>query len=514
MLLSIKRYLTGPYCLGDGPAINEPVPHKWLPGDVVDPETNAIIKRNPHREIVGIVDFLNRTGMGFSNRNIPLYLFHPLDPKYPPMIVGSKNKYTTNKIATVAIEHWTDKWPRAGIVSMLGDVGDSAIERKALLLRASMPKLPATVDIVPNTSEHECVVWDTVFNIDPDGCEDVDDVICWRKTENGYEVAIAIADVSAWVVEGSELNTMAIHAGQTLYNDGVVVAPMLPTILSADFASLRSNGVSRPVLAFCFVVECGYVVSRTWRQLMVTVHCAYTYDSVLLDDTVCLILPRLLTALSGSPVGEDPHHWIEVAMIAYNTAAASVLRLTGAGLLRAHGGRANNEWSALATTTGCSDLAFLGASAGSYVPGDSLECAHAGLGLDVYCHASSPLRRYADLVNQRWLRHLLFGAGRPFMAFADSVARHLNERGSAAKAYERDMWFLAHLRTDTITTVTGFVLSIADDSVAVYVPDWRRKIRGLATETVAIGDRVTIRAYTDLKRCSWSNRIVCSITAI
>ena len=234
------------------------------------------------------------------------------------------------------------------------------------------------------------------------------------------------------------MNTMAIHAGQTLYNDGVVVAPMLPTILSADFASLRSNGVSRPVLAFCFVVECGYVVSRTWRQLMVTVHRAYTYDSVLLDDTVCLILPRLLTALSGSPVGEDPHHWIEVAMIAYNTAAAAVLRLTGAGLLRAHGGRANTEWSALATATGCSDLAFLGASSGSYVPGDSLECAHAGLGLDVYCHASSPLRRYADLVNQRWLRHLLFGAGRPFMAFADSVARHLNERGSAAKAYERD----------------------------------------------------------------------------
>ena len=95
--------------------------------------------------------------------------------------------------------------------------------------------------------------------------------------------------------------------------------------------------------------------------------------------------------------------------------------------------------------------------------------------------------------------------------------RHLNERAAVAKAYERDMWFLAHLRTDTITTVSGFVVSCDGEEVSVYVPDWRRKIRGVCDSSADIvhvlqaGDCVTVRAYTDLRRCSWSNRIVCSV---
>ena len=514
MLLSIKRYLTGPYSLGDGPTIHEPVRQKWLPGDIIDPETNKVVKRGMHKEIVGIVDFLNRTGMGFNARNVPLYLFHPLDPKYPPMIVSSKVKHGTNKIGTVVIEHWNDKWPRAGLASILGDVGDPNTEKKALLLRTRAPTFPTNLNITSTTSTHKTIKWDVTFNIDPEGCEDVDDVLCWRKTDEGYEVAIAIADVAAWVPEGSDMDTVALQAGQTLYNDGAVICPMLPTILSTMSASLRADGVERPALAYCFTVEYGHVVARSWSQIMLTVQRAYTYESVLSDDAICLIVPRLLTALSGSPVGGDPHHWIEVAMIAYNTAAAAVLRSADVGILRAHAGRGNVEWSALATATGCRELAFLGASAGSYVRGYQEDCAHAGLGLDVYCHASSPLRRYADLANQRWLHHLLFGAKRPAV---DTDVRHLNERATVAKAYERDMWFLTHLRTDAITTVSGFVLSCDGEEVSVYVPDWRRKIRGVCDSSADIvyvlqaGDRVTVRAYTDLRRCSWSNRIVCSV---
>lgn len=514
MLLSVKRYLTGPYSLGDGPAIHEPVPQKWLPGDIVDPETMRLVKRGVHKEIVGIVDFLNHTGMGFNARNVPLYLFHPLDPKYPPMIVSSKVKHGTNKIATAAIEHWNEKWPRAGLASILGDVGDPGIEKKALFLRTRMPAFPTNLEAVSITSSHESVAWDAAFNIDPEGCEDVDDVLCWRKTDEGYEVAIAIADVAAWVPEGSDMDTVALQAGQTLYDDGVVVSPMLPTILSTQSASLRADGVARPALAYCFTVEYGHVVARSWRQILLTVQRAYTYESVLSEHAICLIVPRLLTALTGSPVVSDPHHWIEVAMIAYNTAAAAVLRSAGAGVLRAHTGRANAEWESLATSTGCRALAFLGASSGSYVRGDQSDCAHAGLGLDVYCHASSPLRRYADLANQRWLHHLLFGEKRPA---ARTDVRHLNERAAVAKAYERDMWFLAHLRTDAITTVSGFVVSCDGEEVSVYVPDWRRKIRGVCDSSADMvyvlqaGDRVTVRAYTDLRRCSWSHRIVCFV---
>jgi hypothetical protein len=515
MLLSIKRYLTGPYTLGDGPAIREPPPiqNKWLPGETVDATTGKVIGQIPHRNIVGIVDFMNRTGMGFTNRGIPLYLFHPLDPKYPPMIVSSKLRPIANQIAVVSIEHWEEKWPRAGIQRVLGNVGDIFVEKEALLLRASVPLLIDKSDWVANTQYHEDIAWDTVLNIDPDGCEDVDDVLCWRKTENGYEMAIAIADVASWVAEGSPIDNYAEKAGQTLYNNGRVVAPMLPTSLSTRCASLRSDGVARPALAYCFTVEGGEVVGSEWRRLMVRVGRSYTYESVLLDDAVCLILPRLLRALTGLDAGGDPHNWIEMAMIAYNRAAAVRLRSAGVGILRAHEGLANSEYSALAESTGCRDLAFLGAAAGKYVKGDAPVCAHTGLGLDIYCHASSPLRRYADLIAQRWLHHLVFGAAKPNR---DVSPTHLNERSAVAKAYERDMWFLEHLQMLTVSTVRGIVLKDTGEKVVVYVPDWRRKIRAVravrAEGVTELSSIVTVRAFTDLRRCSWSDRVVCSVS--
>jgi len=36
---------------------------------------------------------------------------------------------------------------------------------------------------------------------------------------------------------------------------------------------------------------------------------------------------------------------------------------------------------------------------------------HSGLGVDVYIHATSPIRRYLDLVNQRQLHHYLLEKG-------------------------------------------------------------------------------------------------------
>ena len=511
MLLSVKNYLKGPYTLADGPEIREPVPHKWLPGETIDLTTRTVVSKIPHRHIIGIVDFMNRTGMGFTPRGVPLYLCHPLDPKYPPMIVSSKLHPIANQIVSVSIEHWEEKWPRAGIQRILGNVGDSAVEKEALLLRASIPLPVDNTEWIANVRYHEEISWDAVFNIDPDGCEDVDDVICWRKKENGYEMAIAIADVASWVAEDSAVDKYAEKAGQTLYNNGKVVAPMLPTSLSTRFASLRDDGIARPALAYCFTVECGEVVSHTWRRLLIRVGRSYTYESVLSDDAVSLILPRLLRALTGLDVGEDPHYWIEVAMIAYNRAAAALLREADVGILRAHEGRSNSEYSALAESSGCRELAFLGSSAGKYVKGDAVVCAHAGLGLDVYCHASSPLRRYADLVAQRWLHHLVFGVAKPVTC---SSPTHLNERGAVSKAYERDMWFLEHLQMLTVSTVQGIVLKDTDEKVVVYVPEWRRKIRGVRAEGVtelALGAKVTVRAFTDLRRCTWSDRVVCSV---
>ena len=539
MFLSVRNYLRGPYTLyhkgkGNDKYEEAPVPleHKWLPGDAIDPETGRVTTRNA-APIVGIVDYLSRTGQGFTGRGIPLYMFYPLSESYPPMIVSSKQNPKENKIVVVNYEHWESKWPRAGIQRVLGSVGDISVEKTALLMRSSTHSKVSVSDIQytassassASSASHTSCAWDKVFNIDPDGCLDVDDVLCWRRIENGYEFGIAIADVAAWIAEGSDLDIAAYLAAQTLYIDGFSAKPMLPTSLSESASSLRSDGLTRPALALIYTIpdEKTDEIHSRWERILISTHKTYTYDTVYEDVDLCAKLTGFLTSICCyQDVTTDSHRWIELAMLTYNRAAARVLRDAGAGILRSHSGTPQAEWSLLAEQTGCADLAWFGYASGKYVrtPATNEDAGpvgsvfHAGLGLDCYCHASSPLRRYADLTNQRWLKHILFDEEAPRLSVSPA---YLSERGRVAKQLDRDIWFLSNLRPDRITTTEGILISEGQEGRwKVYVPEWRRKITGKfnTSPDAIIGRRVVVRAYTNLKSAQYENRLVCSLELI
>jgi exoribonuclease R len=510
----IKNWLNGPYTLvhesGVCERIQSTVPHKWFPGDRVHVRSGVVLERAPVKNLVGIVDFLNRTGYGFTPRGVPLYMFHPLDAGYPPMLVSSKTKYDSNMIVLVNMEHWDNKWPRAGIQRILGAAGDKIIERQALYLRADTGTANIDADWRADTSIHKRILWDTVFHIDPDGCEDVDDVIAWQINGDNALFAIAIADVSAWVPEQSPADCVAKLRGQTVYEDGAVQTPMLPTSLSSGAASLRCDGVERPVLAIVYSFQGGVLTHTSWQPLLLTVQKSFTYDSVYKEPELCAQLALYLESVLGRSVGNDSHIWIEAAMVEYNRRAAEVLRGGPHGLLRSHAGHSLTGYAELAGKSGVAELAWLGAPAGTYVRADK-PAPHAGLGLDVYCHASSPLRRYADLVNQRALKHLLFACKEPRGCEPEA----LNHRAQVAKQLERDAWFLNHLNTNTLTTVTGVVLEYKEShgTWTVYVPDWRKKVRAKVEGmwVPEVGAKCLVRAFVDLRRCSWDKRIVCAI---
>lgn len=512
-----RNWVRGPYTLGPT-SYEGVVPHKWMPGDIVNEDGSVVTYKNPKIgwTLVGIVDFMNRTLQGMNARGVPLYMFHPLDPAYPPFHVASKTRPTTNMIALVAFEHWKDTWPRGGLQKILGPVGDAGVEYQALCLRTGLPSADYPVyDIAePDLRDHKRTDWECVLHIDPDGCEDVDDILAWRiRNDEAVEFMIGIANVAAWVPEGSVLDNEARARGQTVYDDGCVVRPMLPTSLSAGSASLRCDGRERPVLGLVFLIDANGVRSEgpVWTQDMMRVTKSYTYESVLADLDVAHSVRSMVGAVVGrDALSDDPHDWIAHAMIKYNWHAARVLRSCGGGLLRRHAGAINKLY---ADIPGCEHL---GSAAGEYVGADSSECAHTGLGLDVYTHASSPLRRYADLVNQRWLRYRIFGSARPR---DDDVATALNRRARTLKMLERDLWFLRHLKTDGISDARGVILKetmrAGIRQYVVYIPEWRRKIRGTSANGKELnrGTEVNLRAYCDLKKPCWDHRIVCSISA-
>lgn len=501
--MRVKHALRGPYWIGDTVYEGPPPPTLLHADTVVKKGDTWVPVGRSRRTLVGIVDLVNRTRYGFSSRGVPQYLFHPLDVRFPPFIVGSKAPVTANQwgLAVVdgSIQLTKDKWPKAALQELLGTCGDPVVEaaaRRYQVLQSRPTKhgssschdvaLAASLspEEVPEALVGPLESWATVLNIDPAGCRDVDDILCWRPSiiEDAVEVAVGIANVSAFVAEGSPLDLSAKAAAQTVYDsEGRVLAPMLPSALSEGTASLLADGVPRSVVAAVWTVRNGSAEGPTWRTFRVVNQATYTYESVLNDARLSTEIPRLVGAISGRVLeGTDPHIWIEAAMIAYNRAAATRLCEVGAGILRVQPRRQDAtavDMEDLAVTTGCREIAFLGAAAGAYAPvREGKDVGHAGLDVGLYCHASSPLRRYADLVNQR----VLLG----ICGDACGMVAELNERAAAIKAFEREMWCLQHVPADRLVSAEGWVLgwrfgchTSAPTQVRIYVPAWRRVVK-------------------------------------
>jgi len=90
--------------------------------------------------------------------------------------------------------------------------------------------------------------------------------------------------------------------------------------------------------------------------------------------------------------------------------------------------------------------------------------AHVGLGVEQYVWASSPLRRYVDLVNQRQIAAIALGEAPPYAAKDERLLAVMREFESAYDIYnefQRQMeryWCLRWLRQENVTTVTATVL--------------------------------------------------------
>ena len=113
---------------------------------------------------------------------------------------------------------------------------------------------------------------------DPDTTE-IDDALAWRATDDGYELAIHIADASALVTPDLEnLEREIRYRATSVYLPDMKVR-MVPEVLSDDALSLK-QGVPRP--AFTFLVridESGKLLDSTVQSSVIQVAERLDYDT-------------------------------------------------------------------------------------------------------------------------------------------------------------------------------------------------------------------------------------------
>ncbi|MEH3115691.1 ribonuclease R [Pedobacter terrae] len=150
------------------------------------------------------------------------------------------------------------EWPESaknpiGIVKhVLGDQGENNTEMNAILAQYGFPlEFPAQVEKEANAIPEEIPAAEIAkrkdfrqvltFTIDPADAKDFDDAISYQKLPNGnHEIGIHIADVSHYVIQGSELDKEAYSRATSVYLVDRVI-PMLPERLSNGVCSLRPH---------------------------------------------------------------------------------------------------------------------------------------------------------------------------------------------------------------------------------------------------------------------------------
>ncbi|MEK9790431.1 MAG: VacB/RNase II family 3'-5' exoribonuclease, partial [Alphaproteobacteria bacterium] len=118
------------------------------------------------------------------------------------------------------------------------------------------------------------------LTIDGADARDFDDAVLATPLEGGgWEIRVAIADVSHYVRPGSALDAEARKRGNSVYLPDRVV-PMLPEALSNDLCSLRPNEPRAAMVAIITMDEDGDVTSHSFERALIRSAARLTYDKV------------------------------------------------------------------------------------------------------------------------------------------------------------------------------------------------------------------------------------------
>jgi exoribonuclease R len=486
------------------------------------PPDIKIERRAEYPPLIGIVDLKSKTIYGFTSKNAPIVIFYPFDERFPPFRVGCAKSRTENLLVSVRFESWDKKnnLPRGGIINYLGIAGDLRSELYALSL--SRNPWPAKYEILPDASITKMHPQRTLLinhficvNIDPEGCRDIDDAISFSQlSESSWEIAIHIADVACKVEPGDNYDKFARKNASTIYDtEGKVLRPMLPLHLSEDACSLKKD-TFRPTIALVFNwdIATKTISNKRFIETLAAVNHNASYDNIdkILPSEIYQCLFQLVTYLGANAI--DTHTWVEVLMILYNIEVAKIIP-ANYGLLRCQ-----SSSKACSISFNHPDLKFIGLEKAKYEIKKEISTTqtHYGLGGILYTHATSPIRRYADLVNQRAIKAYIHDVPIKPHSSPQFLAYHLNLREKQIKKGEHIILFLEVLHKTKRTAVDAIIIDIdiIKQKTRLYVPEWKRFVTYKKIPEVSINSMVKLEFFFDSSQINWENKLVFKISPL
>ncbi len=231
----------------DGPDIFIPPHHmkNAMNGDIVLVEVLREKKR-PEGRVLKILKHSIRHFIGTYRRGFRGGYVEPDVFTLPPRLPVARGRADTDHKVVFKVVGPPQQY-QAVILEDLGHEEDPSVDIRVVLRKYDLPEgFPRKVLKTLRRKPPDAVADlrqdlrdQLIFTIDPRTAKDFDDAISIRKTrDGGFLLGVHIADVSAFVPEGSALDREALKRGTSVYLLDHVV-PMLPHELSGDLCSLR-----------------------------------------------------------------------------------------------------------------------------------------------------------------------------------------------------------------------------------------------------------------------------------
>lgn len=366
------------------------------------------------------------------------------------------------------------------------------------------------------------------FTIDGERTRDLDDALSLEAGPHGWHLGIHIADVSALVAPGAALDLEAQERGTSIYLPESRL-PMFPEEISEDTMSLVA-GRTRRALSFLITLDQeGEIQAWDLRPSLIRVRRRLSYgeaDLLLTQDQTIATLSRLAQRLKERRLAQGgyelklPEVWVSLdsqgkvqvtvedqetpshllvseAMVLANWLAARFLAERGVPAIY----RSQPEPREPLRREEPKPLWQLWQDRRrlSRVVMDLRPEPHWGLGLPQYTFATSPIRRYLDLVTHRQILSVLAG-GPPCYAEAEleriiAVIEPAMRRGAFLKTARLRYWLLKYLAERVGQKLEALVVEAQPQRYRLLLPEILLEIPLTAPPSLNFqpGDTVRIR---------------------
>ncbi|QIQ41616.1 MAG: ribonuclease R [Buchnera aphidicola (Aphis urticata)] len=142
------------------------------------------------------------------------------------------------------------------------------------------------------------------FTIDEENARDFDDAIFCKKknSEEGWDLWVAISDVSYYVKPGTAIDQEALKRGNSVYFPSLVV-PMLPEKISTNLCSLNPGVERLCVICEMSLSNTGELIKYQYYEAVICSQGRFTYDEIFNiwngDIELCLKYHKLLKQIKN-----------------------------------------------------------------------------------------------------------------------------------------------------------------------------------------------------------------------